>query len=139
MLLPDPPELLALAVRIAAHADAARGEADRLDAAVRAVTWQGLAATAFDGLAAELSRALRGTADRLDAAATALRHHAYAVQDTLDTLRRLAGDGVSLAHALAGGLLDEVTDPAALVGDAAGLLGATGHAISDVGHLIGIG
>lgn len=139
MLLPDPPELLALAVRVAGHADAARLEADRLDAAVGAVTWRGLAATAFDGLAAELAAALRGTADRLEGAAAALRHHAYAVQDTLDTLRRLAGDGTTLAHALADGLLDELTGPSGLAGDAAALLGATGHAISDVGHLIGIG
>ena len=139
MLLPDPADLLAVAVRVAAHADAARLAADRLDASIAAMHWSGTAAAAFDALAADLVAGLRSVADRLDAAAAALRRHAYAVQDTIDTLRRLAGDGASLAQALGRGLLDEVTDPAALVGDATGLLGAAGHAVSDVGHLIALG
>jgi uncharacterized protein YukE len=139
VLLPDPADLLAIAVRIAAHAAAVRVEADRLDASAAAVMWSGSAASAFDVVAAELTAGMRRAADRLDGAAAALRRHAYAVQDTLDSLRRLAGDGVWLGLAVGRGLLDEVANPSRLIGDMADVLGAAGHAMSDAGHLIGIG
>ncbi|HET6877862.1 MAG TPA: WXG100 family type VII secretion target [Jatrophihabitans sp.] len=137
--LPDPDELEAIAARIRAHATAARDRAVRLDRLVAAARWRGVAAAAFDGLAAEVVAGLRRSAGRLDDAADALLRHAANVRHMLATLAQLQGDGLRIGADLGTGLVDELLHPGSLPGDAAGVLTDAAHAIGHLGALIGIG
>ena len=118
-LLPDPAALYAIADRIAGHASAARERAARLDGAVSATGWRGMAASAFDGESRFVTATLRNAADRIDDAAQALRRHAAEVAALIADLEHLGTDGFDL-------IKDTVTlHP--------------GRALSDAGHLIGDG
>lgn len=124
-LLPDPAALEAIADRIDRHAAAARARAAGLSAAVAAARWHGLAADAFHAEAHLVVAALRTSAGRLETAAGTLRRHAHTVGTVLADASRLGHDGLR-------GLKDAVTDPGALLGDAASVLGDAGDLISDV-------
>ena len=136
-VLPDPAELAAVAGRLGAHAAAAAAEAHRLDAALAAVTWRGPAASAFGLAAADVTAGLRRAAGGLDEAAWLLRCHAARVAATIDALRHVVCDGIGLAAALSAGSVDEMLHPTHLLNDTTSVLGTAGHAVTDLGHLVG--
>lgn len=138
-LLPDPAELEALAARIRAHAAAARDRAFRLDRLVAAARWRGIAAAAFDTLAAEIVVGLRHSAGRLDDAADALLRHAANVRSVLATLADLQYDSLRIGADLGSGLVDEVLHPDRLPGDAAHVLTDAASVVGGLGSLVGIG
>lgn len=123
-VLLDPAELAAIADRIAAHAAATRDRAFRLDHAVSATGWTGLAASAFDHEARMVTDRLRNAAARLDTAADALRRHAARVSALLADLARLGADELELAK-------DAIFHPDQLVPDAIGIVGDGYHAVTD--------
>jgi hypothetical protein len=94
--LPDPFDLRAIADRIAGHAAAARERAARLEPAIAAVDWEGVAADAFYGQAHMAVDGLRSAAERLDTAADALRRHADRIGVLIFGAVRLSLDGVEL-------------------------------------------
>lgn len=121
-LLPDPHELLAIADRIARHADAARTRADQLAAAVDSADWRGAAADVFHDKAHGVVTGLRTSAGRLDDAAAALRVHAHRVAHVLAELDRLGHDVTHLGGDLAHTARDILTAPGNLGNDAGHLL-----------------
>lgn len=137
--LPDPAELEAIAARIRSHAAATRDRAFRLDQLVAAARWRGVAAAAFDTLAAEVVSGLRHSSGRLDDAADALLRHAASVRSVLGILAQLQYDSLRIGADLGTGLVDELLHPGRLPGDAAGVLTDAASVVGGLGALIGIG
>jgi uncharacterized protein YukE len=130
--IPDPHEMLAVADRIAAHAQATRGRARQLAAAVAAVDWHGTAADAFHGQAGLVINGLRRSADRLDDAADALRRHADAVMMTLVQLADIGVDVTHLGGHVLHGIRDYLLHPVGLLDDSVSILSDTSHILHDV-------
>jgi hypothetical protein len=131
VFLPDPSELYAVADRISQHAAATRARAFRLGAAVGAVDWRGLAATAFRAEAEVTLAALRSAAGRLDDAAAALRRHAGRVGALYDDLKDLGIDSLQA-------LTDTVAHPDRLLSDGKQVLSDGAELAGDALSLVGI-
>lgn len=129
--LPDPSELYAVADRIGQHAAATRGRAFRLGAAVAAVDWLGVAATAFRAEAEVTIAALRSAAGRLDDAAAALRRHAGRVGALFDDLKDLGLDGLQA-------LTDTAVHPDRLLSDGKQLLSDGADLVDDALGVVGL-
>jgi hypothetical protein len=134
-VLPDPADLAAIADRIAAHAAVTRERAARLDHAVVATGWSGIAAAAFHLEAKLATDSLRSAAARLDDAADALRRHAARIGALIADIARLGTDELGLVK-------DALTDPHRVLPDTIGVLGDGVHVLGDVAggalHAIGL-
>jgi uncharacterized protein YukE len=133
-VLPDPADLAAIADRIAAHAAATRDRAARLDRAVAATGWTGVAAAVFHDEAQLATDTLRNAAARLDAAADALRRHAARIGTLIADIVHLGADEVGL-------MKDALTHPGQVLPDAVDVAGDGIHVLGDVagGVVHGIG
>jgi hypothetical protein len=95
-VLPDPAELLAIATRIAGHAQHIRGGREQVQARLVAAHWHGVAATAFRVQAEATLAALDSAAKRLDHAADLLHVHAQSTGTRLRHVLDAAADGATL-------------------------------------------
>jgi hypothetical protein len=125
-------DLNALADRVDAHAQHARGNASWLDGKLAALDWHGIAADAFFGQAGFIVRGLRTSAARLNDAADALRRHAAQAERTWQAAQRIAHDAGGVAKDDIDIARDALTDPTALPLDVGSL---AKHGISTVEDL----
>jgi uncharacterized protein YukE len=96
----DVGELYRIAGQISRHADATRGAASSLAAAIAHDRWRGIASDVFSAEAANLLRVLRSAAGRLDDAADALRRHADRINGLVHQAERLCADAVHFGEAV---------------------------------------
>jgi hypothetical protein len=129
--------MLALADRIAAHAQATRHRAGQVGAAVGAAQWRGTAADAFYGQANILISGLYSAAGRLDDAADALRRHAYRVLEQLQQLAQFTHDLGSFGGDVVHGFGDMLLRPQRLLGDGVSVFCDGSAVVLDVAKLFG--
>lgn len=136
--IPNPGEMLAVADRIAGHAEATRRRAAELAAVVGAAHWRGAAADVFHAQAHLVINGLRRSADRLDDAADALRRHTYQMIHKLAQLADLASDIADLGGDILHGIGDIATHPSRLLEDGVSIFSDQAEIVGDALHLVGL-